>query len=303
MYKTQKTLVDDERRGTTAFMSYELLTGMPYRPPEPSLADFMDQEKGAGVPAQPMPGIKHDAIHDLESFFWVLCWICLTREGPGRSRETWSDSPAQTNAMKAVIKDVYEKGDPAALANEKLKLLGSAGNWTNIIWRSTAPYFHPLSRYLFRLRQLLWETYASRDFDRIHEDFLAILTEAEASDVIQTWHGLHPEYQGMEVAEKMRRNAELRLFESPQAERVTSTGVLATSHPETTVEEDEDQREEYGDVTPEEGEEDSSPSACRGRKVSTQMTSQTRTTSRTIRRQALRQQHEGHQRGSPRRGQ
>src|SRR5258708_19796751 len=32
------------------------------------------------------PHVFHDAVHDLESFFWVLVHICLTRNGPGGVR-------------------------------------------------------------------------------------------------------------------------------------------------------------------------------------------------------------------------
>ncbi|KAK0737995.1 hypothetical protein B0T18DRAFT_296162, partial [Schizothecium vesticola] len=29
-------------------------------------------------------GEQHSFMHDLESFFWVLFWICIHRNGPGK---------------------------------------------------------------------------------------------------------------------------------------------------------------------------------------------------------------------------
>jgi len=31
-------------------------------------------------------GENHSFMHDLESFFWVLFWICIYYDGPDRSR-------------------------------------------------------------------------------------------------------------------------------------------------------------------------------------------------------------------------
>ena len=31
-------------------------------------------------------GEQHSFMHDLESFFWVLFWICIHCKGPGESR-------------------------------------------------------------------------------------------------------------------------------------------------------------------------------------------------------------------------
>lgn len=36
------------------------------------------------------PLVYHDAVHDIESFFWVLVEICLTLKGPGERRDEFS---------------------------------------------------------------------------------------------------------------------------------------------------------------------------------------------------------------------
>jgi Fungal protein kinase len=49
-------------------------------------------------------GDEHNFMHDLESFFWVLFWICVRWTGPGlrKSRteyEYWKDEPMRTLAQ------------------------------------------------------------------------------------------------------------------------------------------------------------------------------------------------------------
>ncbi|KAH9839540.1 uncharacterized protein C8Q71DRAFT_749998 [Rhodofomes roseus] len=56
-------------QGTLPFMSAELLKESPY---------YADED----APEPPVHSFKHD----LESFLWVLVWVCLTREGPGERR-------------------------------------------------------------------------------------------------------------------------------------------------------------------------------------------------------------------------
>jgi len=36
------------------------------------------------------PLVYHDAVHDIESFFWVLVEICLTLKGPGERRDEFA---------------------------------------------------------------------------------------------------------------------------------------------------------------------------------------------------------------------
>ncbi|KAA1475866.1 hypothetical protein DENSPDRAFT_826575 [Dentipellis sp. KUC8613] len=266
-YETHKTLSDDERSGTLAFMSYEMLTNIQYRPIRPSRSDARrrlmtaNAEPSAGAAS----GIKHDAIHDLESLFWVLCWICLTREGPGKIRETWPKSTEQAKEIRATITKTFEHKSPEVIAEVKNTLLSTLGTWNDKILGAASSYFMPLFECLYDLHELLWDTYGTRDFSHIHEKFLAILAQAEASEEVRNWHQLHPEYQILEDQERARRDTELKLFESPQAERVSSAGVLVTvtSRPATIMEEDEPEE----DVTLPKGEENSSPLASKAREI------------------------------------
>ncbi|EIN05078.1 hypothetical protein PUNSTDRAFT_116020 [Punctularia strigosozonata HHB-11173 SS5] len=71
------------RTGTKAFMSAELFGGQQYCP--------------NGSRRKPGEKLKQTVIHDIESFFWVLVYLCLTRKGNGEWREELCKDPPPGN--------------------------------------------------------------------------------------------------------------------------------------------------------------------------------------------------------------
>ena len=60
-------------------------------------------------------GEKHSFMHDLESFFWVLCWICIHYEGPGNETvverfDKWNfvDTEELADSKKGTVSDEAE---------------------------------------------------------------------------------------------------------------------------------------------------------------------------------------------------
>ncbi|KAG6099797.1 hypothetical protein E4U30_005993 [Claviceps sp. LM220 group G6] len=86
-------------------------------------------------------GEVHTFMHDLESFFWVLFWICVHYAKPGKQPRTtfydrWhSEADESLAALKADV--VYDKARFEALIN-----------------RDFTPFFKPLIPHLVRLRDL-----------------------------------------------------------------------------------------------------------------------------------------------------
>jgi serine/threonine protein kinase len=74
------------------------------------LAIKIDRENASGAPSKTgtkvfmaigaLYGEDHNFMHDLESFFWLLFWVCVHWNGPGRSRsktkyDSWNYEPTQ----------------------------------------------------------------------------------------------------------------------------------------------------------------------------------------------------------------
>jgi Fungal protein kinase len=92
------------------------------------LAIKIDREKASGAPSitgtkvfmaiGALYGEDHTFMHDLESFFWVLFWLCAHWNGLGQERskseyESWNYEPtnklAEIKAGKVLEKDRFTK--------------------------------------------------------------------------------------------------------------------------------------------------------------------------------------------------
>ena len=91
------------------------------------LAVRLDRQEASGAPSKTgtkvfmaigaLLGEPHSFMHDLESFFWVLFWVCLHWDGPGKKRrivkefEDWNYLPTEKLASEKagrISKRLYE---------------------------------------------------------------------------------------------------------------------------------------------------------------------------------------------------
>lgn len=89
----------------------------------------------------------HDAVHDLESFFWVLLWLCLSRVGPGVRRSELSDltsTSLQEMELKKTFYALFDEDNPAALGLYKQKCLVSNHMWLDKLTAQFTPFYGPL---------------------------------------------------------------------------------------------------------------------------------------------------------------
>ncbi|TPX23944.1 hypothetical protein DIZ76_013287 [Coccidioides immitis] len=88
-------------------------------------------------------GEKHCFMHDLESFFWVLFWICIHYNGPGKGR----------------IVERFEEWNYVStekLADEKKGLISDEGDFLRILKDNFTPYYQSLIPCVNRLRRLVF---------------------------------------------------------------------------------------------------------------------------------------------------
>lgn len=168
------------RSGTLPYISVELLG------PVPSV-----------VVKTPLPveeSVRQDAVHDIESFFWVLLYICITREGPGnrirpelsrvgRSTSRVNRSADQASSQKSLLTICYcfFDGDRDTLFANKSKLFQSIGmgDFENHVLKYFTTYFESFKDALRRYFQLLRLAYEFRayEYNDIHNRAIAILEE------------------------------------------------------------------------------------------------------------------------------
>ncbi|EIN05102.1 hypothetical protein PUNSTDRAFT_137788 [Punctularia strigosozonata HHB-11173 SS5] len=78
------------RTGTLSFMSGELIA--------PAISTYSDRF-GRNTVVQ-------GVIHDIESFFWVLVYLCLTRTGKGRWRDELLKDPPEDDVAKKILHNI-----------------------------------------------------------------------------------------------------------------------------------------------------------------------------------------------------
>jgi hypothetical protein len=115
-------------------------------------------------------GEQHSFMHDLESFFWVLFWICIHYNGPDESR----------------VIPRFEKWnyvDTEELAGMKLGVVAKEAIFMKTITGSFTPYYQPLTALLNRLRKTVFPK--DKPWEREDEKLYSRMRE-----IIQEWKDL-----------------------------------------------------------------------------------------------------------------
>ncbi|KFZ02079.1 hypothetical protein V500_00447 [Pseudogymnoascus sp. VKM F-4518 (FW-2643)] len=89
-------------------------------------------------------GEKHSFMHDLESFFWVLLWICIHYNGP-------TEKPTVVHRF-----DKWNFSDTEELAESKKGAVVHEGDFKRMIEENIRPYYKSLQPWLNRLRKVVF---------------------------------------------------------------------------------------------------------------------------------------------------
>ncbi|KAH9885620.1 hypothetical protein C8Q73DRAFT_300552 [Cubamyces lactineus] len=132
--------------------------------------------------------VVHDAIHDMESFFWVLLSLCITHAGPGDERRNEltgelrdfaNERQEQVNQLREVVDCLFE-GDIATIASYKHHLFSKPQDFETKILCHIHPYFEALKPALCRWWNLLVLAYAFEGYEyhNIHALVIELLDDA-----------------------------------------------------------------------------------------------------------------------------
>ena len=153
-------------KGTPPYTSGEILSGRRY-----------------------FPGHKdvfHDAVHDLESFFWVLVHICITRQGPGGVRreelEDKNQAKEEYNGLRRVVHCFFDS-NVVRMANNKAEIFTHPNEFEQYVLDNFHGYFQPLKGVIKEWYHLLILAYQFHAFEyyHIHDMVLGILDRALGS--------------------------------------------------------------------------------------------------------------------------
>ena len=132
-------------------------------------------------------GVLHDAIHDMESFFWTLLYLCITRSGPGDNRreELDGDLPADSPNAEEVaelrrIVFCFFGDETETIAMNKAQLFSEPELFEEGLLRHVHPYFEPLKPLLRQWWDLLLLAYEFEGYEwhGIHTFVIGLLEQA-----------------------------------------------------------------------------------------------------------------------------
>ncbi|KDR76379.1 hypothetical protein GALMADRAFT_140084 [Galerina marginata CBS 339.88] len=142
MEEEDRDVATGHRTGTLPFMAIDMLLG----------------------------GKKHEPRHDLESFFYVLLWICWNYAGPKNTGRRNFDIMA-TGVRDWIYSDDFEETGTAKF--EKMTASGAAFKRGSL--KLFAPYFEDLKVCVTKLRDLIFHDYGEQDIS--HQGVIDILKE------------------------------------------------------------------------------------------------------------------------------
>ncbi|KAI5924800.1 hypothetical protein F4810DRAFT_663412 [Camillea tinctor] len=116
-------------------------------------------------------GKQHSFMHDLESFFWVLFWICIHYDGPGNGR---------------VVRrfDKWNYLNANELASDKMGTVSAEDFFIETITQYFTPYYAPLIPWVNRLRRVVFDNDGSRADLGLYSRMREVLREAQKDEKI-----------------------------------------------------------------------------------------------------------------------
>ncbi|KAH9836683.1 uncharacterized protein C8Q71DRAFT_867554 [Rhodofomes roseus] len=220
-----EAIPEDPLTGTLPFMSGELLGHVYFR-----------RKDATGPPV-------HYFIHDLESFLWVLVWICLTREGPAKRRRDLSSTQQseQLSGLRQIVIDLFE-GDKHVLMRTKRHLIHVASERELVddeLLCYVSDFMAPLKDLIFDFLALIRIAYKDnrRDAQAVYEDVLRLFDKH-----IRSLKEGHPS----ELFKKLREDEDKRRANDIGNTWDTSPNARRTAQPSS----DDETEETYDDDQP-----------------------------------------------------
>lgn len=180
----------------------------------------------------------HDAVHDMESLFWVLMYICVTRRGPGTGMwrsELLPGSDVKDQQLSQLIFNNFDCKYEDTIQVNKLKLFGNPELMENAI-KKFHPYFQLLKPMMIQWWSLLRAAYKYRkiEYYTIHDQILGILDNTALKVPPESDEYLSLTKKEIERRETVR-NERLRLFRSRTGAGTKAVDLQVYESPERAV--------------------------------------------------------------------
>lgn len=170
-------------------------------------------------------GVKHQPIHDLESFFWVLCWLFVYRDGPPHARSNWGASNGSATKLQQALVDVFETTDLLKVAEAKRGLVKNEALFETTLLKNFTDFCAPLRREIRTLYTVLGRAYKNSKrlkeypVESLYRKFLRLFDAAQKRSVIVKHNTTNADYIAHEEAETHRRETQLEIWATTSSDK------------------------------------------------------------------------------------
>jgi len=125
---------------------------------------------------------RYEAIHDIESLFWVLTFICLVRKGPGINMlrtELFEDNP-KDKELQNLLHSYFDSDNRLVICGNKKRLFNRKERMDDDILANFHPYFEPLKNMMDQWLCIMIFAYKHRklEYYTIHDQIIHIVDKA-----------------------------------------------------------------------------------------------------------------------------
>lgn len=129
---------------------------------------------------------ERDAQHDLEAFFWVLCYLCLSRGAPARRRADLlekNSTDMDTRRFRSQFENLFEARQDT-MADRKCTIMTEPADLKRMIGQ-ISDWCRPLVPLVEAFHKALVDAYQTRENDGLYDVVIGAFDEALELDALK----------------------------------------------------------------------------------------------------------------------
>lgn len=164
-------------------------------------------EQAEEAPSQESP--SHNEVHDLEAFFWVVVWYCISRGAPATRRsELFTEHPDRNSIhLRKEFRLTFEIDDDDSLAGRKMCIICTKSIFERSLLSHISEYCLPLKSLVMKLYLALRSAHEQHTADGLYEKVIEAFDDAETA-VEKLPEEYKMKYLAQQEAEEKRRDQE-----------------------------------------------------------------------------------------------
>jgi hypothetical protein len=121
---------------------------------------------------------KHDVVHDLEAFFWVFVWFCMSRDGPAQRRSELFPVDQRRNRLRETFADLFEAAE-STMTKSKEAILLSEERFEGDILANFSDYSGPLQSLVEEFYNILRSAHKNHHYEGLYDKVVDAFDKAE----------------------------------------------------------------------------------------------------------------------------